>query len=578
MNLRILSPRAPRHDVGGASTSSDDMNRATAASPVLSVHDLTLESLRGASILNGLTFDMAAGEILALVGESGSGKTMAGRAILRLLPSQVVQTGGTIVLDGHDVGSLSPSDMHRVRGSVAGMVFQEPMVSLNPAMTVGAQMSEGLMLHEKITADDARRRIVEMLRRVQIREPENCLSSYPHAFSGGMRQRIMLASVMLLKPKLLIADEPTTALDALSQKEVMELMVDLARTSGTAVLLVTHDLQLVAHYADSVVVLKRGDQIESGAASDVLGHPASEYTRSLIDALPKRDENRAPVRDAPALIEARDVSVSYGGRRGLFSRGAGKLAVNRATISIRAGEVVAVVGGSGSGKTTLGRALIGLLPLTDGAVYFRGRPLTDSDRNTRRAFRLACQMVFQDPYSSLDPRQKIRDIVAEPLNHQDGLTSAERRRWVDDMLREVGLETLGDRFPHALSGGQRQRVAIARALIRRPALVVADEPVSALDMTIQKQVLSLFRRLQAQYGFACFFVSHNLAAVSEIADRIVVMHQGCIIEEGTVSDIFDRPREAYTRQLLEAAYVAPGQLSPLSRSRTGAATQRAAGA
>ena len=531
---------------------------------LLCVRQLHVESVRGVKILNGISFDMAPGEILALVGESGSGKTMAGRAILRLLPQQVLQTQGSITLDGLDIATLSGSEIHRVRGCVAGMVFQEPMVSLNPAMTVGDQMMEGLMLHEKISPATARARIVEMLRRVQIRDPEECLSSYPHAFSGGMRQRIMLASVMLLKPKLLIADEPTTALDALSQREVMEVMVELARSFGTAVLLVTHDLQLVAHYADSIVVLRKGDQIESGPAKDVLRHPSSTYTKTLIDALPKRDKNRGLVPDAAPLIQADNVTISYGGKTGWFSRTPGKPVVEGVSLAIRPGEVVAVVGGSGSGKTTLGRAMIGLLPLAGGDVSFRGQSISAGGRKARRDFRLACQMVFQDPYSSLDPRQKIRDIVGEPLNHCKPMTKAERERRVQEMLAEVGLEALGDRYPHALSGGQRQRVAIARALIRGPALVVADEPVSALDMTIQKQVLALFKRLQAQHGFACFFVSHNLAAVSEIADRIVVMHQGKIVEQGTVADIFDSPKHKYTLELLEAAYEAPGQISPLS--------------
>ncbi len=531
---------------------------------LLSVRNLTLSGAAGHPILNGISFDVAPGEVLALVGESGSGKTMAGRAIMRLLPSQVRQTGGTITLAGQDVATLSDRAMRDLRGQVAGMVFQEPMVSLNPAITVGAQLCEGLMLHECIGAVDARARAIEMLRRVQIADPEGCMAAYPHAFSGGMRQRIMLASVMLLKPRLLIADEPTTALDALSQREVMEIMADLTRMSGTAVLLVTHDLQLVAHYADSVLVLRRGDQVEYGPAGRVLSKPAASYTRSLIDSLPRRADDRKPIPDNPPVIEAHNVSVTYPGSHRLFSHQPEKRVVDQVSLAIRPGEVVAVVGGSGSGKTTLGRAMIGLLPLAGGELRFRGQVLGAGGKAAQREFRLACQMVFQDPYSSLDPRQRIADIVAEPLNHGERLTPAERRARVAQMLAEVGLDGLADRFPHALSGGQRQRVAIARALIRRPALVVADEPVSALDMTIQKQVLTLFRQLQTQHGFACFFVSHNLAAVSEVADRIVVMHQGRIVEEGSVADILDRPRHPYTQALLEAAYVAPGQQTPLS--------------
>ncbi|QET04867.1 ABC transporter ATP-binding protein [Cupriavidus pauculus] len=546
-------------------------NNAPTPAPLLSVRNLTLHSNGGTAILKGISFEMAPGEVLALVGESGSGKTMAGRAIMRLLPAQVKQTGGTITLDGKDVAVLSDRAMRGLRGQVAGMVFQEPMVSLNPAMTVGAQLCEGLLLHEKLAPKVARERAIEMLRRVQIADPETCMASFPHAFSGGMRQRIMLASVMLLKPRLLIADEPTTALDALSQREVMEIMADLTRNSGTAVLLVTHDLQLVAHYADSVLVLRRGDQVEYGSARTVLCEPNTAYTRSLIDALPRRAVGRPAVADAPPVIEARDVSVAYPGAHRMFSRGTDKLAVDRVSLAIRAGEVVAVVGGSGSGKTTLGRAMIGLLPLAGGTLQFRGQPVGSGGRQAQREFRLACQMVFQDPYSSLDPRQRIGEIVAEPLDHAGPMTAGERRLRVDRMLAEVGLDGLAERFPHALSGGQRQRVAIARALIRNPALVVADEPVSALDMTIQKQVLTLFRELQRTHGFACFFVSHNLAAVSEVADRIVVMHQGRIVEEGSVDDILDRPQHAYTRALLEAAYVAPGQRTPLTMKMEAAA-------
>jgi peptide/nickel transport system ATP-binding protein len=368
-----------------------------------------------------------------------------------------------------------------------------------------------------------------------------------------MRQRIMLASVMLLKPRLLIADEPTTALDSLSQREVMEIMAELTRTEGTAVLLVTHDLGLVARYADAVVVLQQGRRVEAGDVREVLVRPREAYTRSLVDALPQRAERPPRERADAPLIEARDLSVTFPGAGGWFSRQAGKLAVDRVTLAVRPGEVVAVVGGSGSGKTTLGRAMLGLLPASGGDVAYRGIALGQADAAARRQFRLDCQLVFQDPYSSLDPRQRVADIVAEPLLHGPALSRAQRRERAEAMLEEVGLAGFGQRHPHALSGGQRQRVAIARALVRKPAFVVADEPVSALDMTIQKQVLELIRRLQAEHGFACLFVSHNLAVVSEIADRIVVMEQGRIVEQGSVGDIFDRPREAYTRQLLEAA-------------------------
>jgi peptide/nickel transport system ATP-binding protein len=522
--------------------------------PLLSVQGLTVQGPLARPLIDGVSFDIKASQVLALVGESGSGKTLAGRAVLRLLPPQVRQIGGTILYQGNDLARLPEEKMRGLRGSAIGMVFQEPMVSLNPAIRIGEQLCEGLLLHEKLSVAQARQRAIDMLRRVRIADPDACLAAHPHQFSGGMRQRIMLASVMLLKPQLLIADEPTTALDSLSQREVMEIMAELTRTEGTAVLLITHDLGLVARYADAVVVLEKGRRVEAGPVAQVLTAPKEAYTRTLIEALPQRNDRVKTLSKAAPLIEARNLCVGFAGASsGWFGRKTHKLAVDGVSLAVQPGEVVAVVGGSGSGKTTLGRAMIGLLPSSGGEVLYRGQAIGDATAAQRRAFRLDCQLVFQDPYSSLDPRQKVGEIVAEPLLHGKPLTAGERRDTVSAMLEEVGLTGLADRYPHALSGGQRQRVAIARALIRKPAFVIADEPVSALDMTIQKHVLDLFKRLQAERGFACLFISHNLAVVSEIADRIVVMEAGRIVEEGSVADIFDRPREAYTRHLLEAA-------------------------
>jgi peptide/nickel transport system ATP-binding protein len=499
-----------------------------------------------------VSFDVEAGSIVALVGESGSGKTVAARAAMRLLPKAITPVSGRILFEGNDVLKMTGGEIRKVRGAEIGMVFQEPMVSLNPAMTIGAQLVEGLRLHEKLSVEAARARASEMLERVKIPNPEACLAAFPHQFSGGMRQRIMLASVMLLRPKLVIADEPTTALDTLTQREVMEVMVDLTRTFGTSVLLITHNLGLVAQYAKKVFVLERGRLIESGPVEEVLHRPKEQYTRTLIDALPKRDHGRAPPAQAEPLIEARGVEVTFSGAGNMFSTAEKKLAVRGVSLGVRPGEVVAVVGGSGSGKTTLGRAMLGLLPLSGGDILFRGRPMASADRAAARDYRLQCQLVFQDPYSSLDPRQKIAEIVGEPLVHAPKLSGPEKAERVSDILNEVGLAGLGDRYPHALSGGQRQRVAIARAVIRNPAFVVADEPVSALDMTIQKQVLDLFRKLQENHGFACLFISHDLGAVSRVADRIVVMQQGLVVEEGSVGQILDHPQHPYTQALLEA--------------------------
>jgi peptide/nickel transport system ATP-binding protein len=527
-------------------------------SALLSFRDLTLAlaaSPRGARppILDAVSFDVAPGEVLAVVGESGSGKTMAARAAMRLLPPGIGAASGDVMFDGRSILSMPDAALRRVRGAQIGMVFQEPMVSLNPAITVGAQLVEGLRLHEKVGLDAALGRAVAMLRQVRIADPEACLAAYPHQFSGGMRQRIMLASVMLLRPRLLIADEPTTALDTLAQREVLEMMVELTRSAGTAVMLITHNLGLVARYAGSVVVLERGRVVEQGFTMRVLRRPEQPYTRTLIDALPRRDPGRAGVTHAPEVIAASDLSVTFGGAGRAFSTAAPKHAVRGVTLSVRQGEVVAVVGGSGSGKTTLGRAMIGLVPLAGGSVRFRGGIVDGAGPAARRDFRLNCQLVFQDPYSSLDPRQTVGQIVAEPLRHVPGLGRRAREQRAERMLAEVGLDGFAGRHPHALSGGQRQRVAIARAVIRNPAFLVADEPVSALDMTIQKQVLDLFRRLQANHGFGCLFISHDLGAVSQVADRIVVMQDGAIVEEGRVSDIMDAPRHPYTRALMEAA-------------------------
>jgi peptide/nickel transport system ATP-binding protein len=508
---------------------------------LLSVENLRIEaSASKVAVVDDISFAVERGEFLAVVGESGSGKTAAARAVLGLLPPGLRKAGGRIVLDGVDLATASARHMRALRGPTVGMVFQEPMVSLNPAISVGAQMAEGLGLHERIGKREIRRRCLDMLARVQIRDPERTYDAYPHEFSGGMRQRIMLASVMLLKPKLLIADEPTTALDTLTQREVLDLMVGLARDHGTSVMLITHNLGLVSRYAQRALVLRQGKMVETGTARQILFSPREAYTKRLVEALPRRGAATTARQGGEPLVSVRGLKVGFGGRQRLFRRDAGVSAVNGVDLDITAGETVAVVGGSGSGKTT------------GGEIRFRGRDVTAT---VDRDFRLASQLVFQDPYSSLDPRMRVGEIVAEPLRHVPQLPSDERDKRVEAMLEEVGLAGLGKRWPHELSGGQRQRIAIARAIVRQPAFVVADEPVSALDMTIQAQVLKLFERLQAQYGFACLFISHDLAAVEQVADRVVVMQGGRIVEQGSRDDIFDRPQHDYTKALLAAAPV-----------------------
>lgn len=520
----------------------------------------------GPLAVDDFSFNMAPGEIVALVGESGSGKTMAARAVIGLLPTPMQVCGGRITFQGEALNTADPKGMRQVRGARIGMVFQEPMVSLNPALTIGRQMSEALKLHTALDAAAIRERCIAMLQRIGIKDAEKCLASYPHQFSGGMRQRIMLASVMLLRPALLIADEPTTALDCLAQLDVIELMLELTREQGTAILFISHDLSLVARYAHKVVVMRSGKAVEQGRIEDILFAPRADYTRQLLEALPRRGKLVPLPASDSALLQVRDVCIEHPGPRSFWGRSVPKRVVHSVNLSIAPGETLALVGGSGSGKTTLGRAVVGLVTPCAGAIMFQG---VDILKAANRAHRLQCQMIFQDPYSSLDPRMTVGQIIAEPLRHEPGLNPAQKRQRVTDTLVDVGLpEQFRERFAHQLSGGQRQRVAIGRALVRRPKLVIADEPISALDMTIQKQILELFERLQRQYGFACLFISHDLSAVERIAHRVAVMNQGEVVEIGSRDSIFDTPQHPYTRRLLAAA-------SPLEKGADGSYRLRA---
>lgn len=503
-------------------------------------------------LLENLSFDIAPREFLAIVGESGSGKTLASRAIMDLLPPGVARVSGNVLLDGRDLMNLTPHELRKVRGAQVGMVFQEPMVSLNPAITVGRQLAEGLKLHQNLAAEEIRALSLAMLKRVQIRDPEHCLKSYPHEFSGGMRQRIMLASVLLLKPKLLIADEPTTALDTLSQREVLELMVELARDSGVATLLITHDLGLVSRYAERVVVLEKGTLVESGTTQQVLTQPAHRYTRRLIDSRPARSlDKHQPVQKAPVILQIERACISYKGRANWLGETVPHKIVQDIDLTLRIGQIMALVGASGSGKTTLGRAVMGLKELSSGEIRFDGTSLTALTRQESRRYRAEAQLIFQDPFSSLDPRMRVCDILAAPLRRLLG-SAAEHKQRVNEVLREVGLPDYGARYPHEMSGGQRQRVAIARAIVSRPRLVVADEPVSALDMTIQAQILKLLQKLQHEYGFACLFITHDLSVVEQIADEVIVMSGGRIVERGATDEVLYRPQHEYTRALLAA--------------------------
>ena len=505
-------------------------------------------------LVRDIHFTAPPGGIVALVGESGSGKTLVGRAIMGLLAPQLQVASGDIRFNGRSLTSLTQNELRDVRGDQIGMVFQEPMVSLNPAMRIGAQMTEALLRHKRMNAHAARDLSLDMLRRVGIIDPVACFNGHPAQFSGGMRQRIMLASVLAMRPRLLIADEPTTALDAVMRRQVMEMMVDLTREIGTAVLLISHDLGMVSQYADHVVVMRRGEQIEQGAPQQILLDPGHDYTRGLLGSLPMRPDAADPVHQDGPLVAMRDLSVTYPGHGGFLARTtAPKRAVIGATLDIYPGETLAVVGESGSGKSTIGRALLKLGPPMGGSATFAGEDVAALSGAALANFRRRTQMIFQDPNSSLDPRMRLDAIVAEGLRTERGLSNLDRLTRARAILAEVGLpDDFARRFPHELSGGQRQRVCIARAIVGQPDFIVADEAVSALDVTVQAQVLNLLASLQKRYGFAILFISHDLGVVEQIADRVAVMYRGHIVELGTREDVFDRPHHPYTRTLLAA--------------------------
>lgn len=535
------------------------MTTASEANPLLQITDLSIEAQSRFGdrrpIVKAANLSARRGAIHAVVGESGSGKTLLAKSVVDLLPPSIVRVGGEITFDGRSLVGLSLRQMRSVRGAQVGFVFQEPMISLNPVLTVGSQMEEAISLHVNKPKQEIRDLCLEMLNRVSIKDPMAAFKSYPHEYSGGMRQRIMLASVLSLSPKLLIADEPTTALDAVIQRDVLDIMVDLAAQAGTTVLLITHDLGLVGEYADDVTVMQNGNVVEEGPCGAILGAPQRAYTKRLLTATPKREARPPVAAQNGAILAARDLHVKYGGKRAWpWSKRNVFHAVNDVTLDLTRGETVAVVGESGSGKSSLGRAMIGLTPIAQGGIHLNGAPYDPKSRKMRQSMRRTVQMVFQDPASSLDPRYKVRDLVAEGLKVQGTLAVAEIRDRVVEALSDVGMAAdFQERFPHEMSGGQKQRIAIARAIVMKPQIVIADEPVSALDLTVQAQVLNLMTDLQLKYGFSYLFISHDLGVVEQIADRVVVMRNGRIMESGMRDVVFDQPLHPYTRRLLAAS-------------------------
>jgi microcin C transport system ATP-binding protein len=506
-------------------------------------------------VVDRVSFTLDRGETLALVGESGSGKSLTALSLLQLLPQGGTNPTGRIVLDGEPMIGASHAALHRARGEIAGIVFQEPMTSLNPLHRVGRQVAEAITLHQRITRDALRARVIEALNQAGFADAENRLEAFPHQLSGGQRQRVMIAMALANNPALLIADEPTTALDVTIQAQILQLLARLKVERGLALLLITHDLQIVRRYADSVCVMKEGQIVEAGSAASVFHHPTHPYTRMLLAAVPKGAPEPLPP-DAPTVLEATDVTVHFPVRRGLLRRTVGYVrAVNGVSIDVRAGETVGLVGESGSGKTTMALAAL-RLERAQGRIRFDGQDIATLDKRALRRLRARMQIVFQDPYGSLSPRLPVGDIVAEGLLvHEPRLSRADRALRVAEALEEVGLPAdAAERYPHEFSGGQRQRIAIARAMVLKPRFVALDEPTSALDMSVQAQIVELLRGLQQRHGLAYLFISHDLKVVRALAHRVVVLRQGVVVEEGDADDVFAHPREDYTRALMAAAF------------------------
>jgi len=528
------------------------------AAPLLDVRHLTVRF--GASVVvNDVSLSIAPGEKFALVGESGSGKSITALSVLRLVDAAT--TSGEIRFEGEDLVRKSERQMRAIRGSRIGMIFQEPMTALNPLYTIGNQIAEVLELHEAIRPNAARTRAIELLARTGIPEPAKRVDVYPHQLSGGQRQRAMIAMALACRPRLLLCDEPTTALDVTIQAQILALLDELQAEMGMALLFITHDLNLVRRFTHRVGVMERGRLVESGATDEVFARPQHSYTQRLLASRPVRVVQPLP-EDAPPLLQAEAVGVTFAFNEGLF-RKRQFAAVKAATLTLRRGETLGIVGESGSGKTTLGMALLALQPLAGGAVRLAGERIDNAPREALRRMRRRMQVVFQDPFASLSPRMTIGQIVGEGLAlHRPELAPAERERLVLEMLDEVGLaERHGvagvlQRYPHEFSGGQRQRIAIARAVVLRPEVLVLDEPTSALDVSVQQQVLALLATLQKHYALSYLFISHDLAVVRAMSHRVIVMKDGDLVEEGEAEALFSAPRQSYTKELLAAAHLA----------------------
>ncbi|MDC7803047.1 ABC transporter ATP-binding protein [Sphingomonas sp. BLCC-B65] len=527
--------------------------------PVLEVTDLNVDfGVDGYWVpaARHVSYSIAAGEVLAIVGESGSGKSVSSMSLLGLLPKNS-RVSGSAKLAGRELIGMKPREMQEIRGNQISMIFQEPMTALNPVLTIGFQIVETLRQHFGVSPAEAKARAVELLTLVELPDPQKAFDSYPHQLSGGQRQRAMIAQSLSCDPLLLVADEPTTALDVTVQAEILELMRKLQDRLGSAILLITHDMGVVADMADRIVVMRQGDIVETGTVASVFADPQHPYTKALLSAVPRITTEDLQAPDAatpstPVVVSFDDVAIEYPKR----GRVPAFRAADHIDLKIYQGEVLGLVGESGSGKTTIGRATIGLLPIHSGRLTVAGMDISKANREQLHALHHEVGIVFQDPSSSLNPRMTIGDSIAEPIKLSEKIKGAPLDKRVRALLDSVRLpRDYASRYPHELSGGQKQRVGIARALALNPKVLVADEPTSALDVSVQATVLELLKDLQRERGFACLFISHDLAVIDELADRIAVMRHGALVEVGTRDQIMRRPQQAYTKRLLAAVPV-----------------------
>jgi ABC-type microcin C transport system duplicated ATPase subunit YejF len=525
--------------------------------PLLSVERLSITFHPQNKVVDDISFAIYPGETFALVGESGSGKSMTALSVLRLLPASAAIEATAINLQGKNLLQCAEAELCKIRGRRIGFIFQDPMSSLNPVMTVGEQIAEVLDIHFALSPSAKQQRVLQLLGQVEMPEPELRVKAFPHQLSGGQRQRVMIAIALAGQPELLIADEPTTALDVTIQAQILALLKTIQAQTGMALWLISHDLALVSTIASRVAVMQHGKIVECGATEAVLHHPSHAYTRRLLKALPSMQSCMGrDLADKPPLLQVSQFSCFYPIRKGLFKRVVGHVrAVDEVSFTIQQGKTLALVGESGCGKTTLGKSLLNLIPSNGGEVVIDGISLAGLTGEALRKQRAVMQIVFQDPFSSMNPRLLVGDIVGEGLQalHPE-IPAPERQNRIRQMLQQVGLpETSALRYPHEFSGGQRQRICIARALAVEPKLIVCDEPTSALDVSVQAQIIELLKTLQTEKGISYLFITHDLAVVAEIADEVAVMYQGKIIEQGNVQQVLQAPQQAYTKKLLAAA-------------------------